>query len=109
MIDWQRIAELRDEVGEEDFEEIASLFLEEVDGAMASLDQGAPAAKMSDDLHFLKGCALNLGFEALGNLCRDGERAAQEGRLDDIDIAAVKSVYAESRAMFTSKTGEAAA
>ena len=30
MIDWQRVNELRDEVGAEDFEEVVDLFLEEV-------------------------------------------------------------------------------
>ena len=34
MIDWKSLAELRDEVGVDDFNEIIALFLEEVDGVI---------------------------------------------------------------------------
>jgi len=105
MIDWQRIRELKEEVGAEDFEEIATLFLQEVDGAMTQLDPDANAQKMAEDLHFLKGGALNLGFEALSDLCQAGERAALEGRLQDVDIAEVKRIYAASRADFLAQSG----
>ena len=36
MIDWARVSELRDEVGEGDFDEVVELFLEEVDEAIAA-------------------------------------------------------------------------
>lgn len=34
MIDWNRAAELREEVGAEDFSEVVDLFLEECDDAI---------------------------------------------------------------------------
>ena len=35
MIDWERVAELKDEVGDDDFAEIADLFLAEVEEQLA--------------------------------------------------------------------------
>ena len=37
MIDWSRVSELREEVGEEDFAEVVELFLDEVDGVIGTL------------------------------------------------------------------------
>ena len=109
MIDWKRIAELKDEVGMEDFEEIVTLFLEEVDGAIAELNADASGPELADSLHFLKGCALNLGFEALGALCQAGERLAHDGRSAEVDVDEVRSVYAASREAFLAGEDSAAA
>ena len=100
MIDWQRINELKSEVGEEDFEEIATLFLEEVDGAIETLSADVSPEQLSADLHFLKGCALTLGFEALANLCRDGEKAANAGDTSQIDTDEICRTYQVSRQTF---------
>jgi HPt (histidine-containing phosphotransfer) domain-containing protein len=52
------------------------------------------------DLHFLKGSALNLGFDALGGLCAaSGQRAAQ-GTLDELEVVSVIEAYRASRAAF---------
>ena len=98
MIDWTRVDELRCEVGEAGFAEIAGLFLEEVDEAAAQLSADATAEATADAMHFLKGSALNLGFTALGALCAAGEQVARAGGAVDID--AVRSCLAESRAAF---------
>jgi HPt (histidine-containing phosphotransfer) domain-containing protein len=98
VIDWDRIQELQDEVGLEDFEEIVTLFLEEVDAATAQLSAEVAPAKLADDLHFVKGCALNLGFAALGELCARGEQAAREGHAQGVCVAEVVQVYQSSRA-----------
>ncbi len=80
MISWERVRELRDEIGEDDFCEVVDLFLEEVEEVLARLRAEPNPASYEADLHFLKGSALNLGFQALGALCRDGEvRAAAKG------------------------------
>lgn len=52
------------------------------------------------DLHFLKGCALNLGFEAFCKLCGQGEKQAREGKADAIDLSAILSIYDQSRREF---------
>lgn len=97
MIDWARVNELRDEVGAEDFAEVATLFLEETDAAIAVLPT-LPDAGLGAHLHGLKGSALNLGFAALAAKCQAGEVAARGGA--GIDRAAIVACYAASKAAF---------
>lgn len=96
MLDWTRIEELREEVGHDAFAEVVDLFLEEVGGVLERLDPGA--ATIEDDLHFLKGAALNLGFAELADLCNAGEQAAR--RNVPPDLWALRSCYAKSHAEF---------
>lgn len=106
LIDWARVRELRHEIGEEGFEEVAGLFLDEADETVARLSPEVGAAKFASDLHYLKGAALNLGFAALAALCQDGERRANQGDLS-ADLGALRQVYAESRARFLGGQAEA--
>lgn len=100
MIDWVRVAELRSEIGAESFAEVAELFLQEADEAIARL-AGVPAPEsVEGSLHFLKGSALNLGFSELAALCQDGERMAAGGAPQDVDLARVRHSYAESKEEF---------
>ncbi|MFT4783979.1 MAG: HPt (histidine-containing phosphotransfer) domain-containing protein [Paracoccaceae bacterium] len=73
MIDWDRVDELRREVGDEDFSEIVALFLDEVAEVADRLRSAQPSETLVEDFHFLKGCALNLGFFTLAGLCQKGE------------------------------------
>ncbi|WP_417262412.1 Hpt domain-containing protein [Celeribacter sp.] len=104
MIDWNRVEELRDEVGAEDFQEVVELFLEEVDEAIARMQAQPDATRLEQDLHFLKGSSLNLGFAAFSTLCYEGEAAARQGHTDGIDLPKIFDSYAESRAEFLSKS-----
>jgi HPt (histidine-containing phosphotransfer) domain-containing protein len=99
MIDWERVKELRGEIGADDFAEVVTMFLEEADEAMARLTPGMSAKEMEEDLHFMKGAALNLGFSSLSTLCQEGERRAAGGDTG-VDLLAVKSVYAASKHAF---------
>lgn len=74
MIDWSRVEELHEEVGEEDFVEIVGLFLEEMRDSVEVLDTLGPGRQLSEALHGIKGSALNLGFTAVSDLCASGER-----------------------------------
>ena len=103
MIDWDRVEELRDEVGAEDFDEIALLFLQEVDEVSARLASAPEPATLQADLHFLKGSALNLGFARLARLCAEGERLAAEGAA--VALAPLLTCYAGSRRQFLARTG----
>jgi HPt (histidine-containing phosphotransfer) domain-containing protein len=112
MIDWGRIADLRSEIGPEDFEEVVNLFLDEADEVVARLGKalctpGPGNALLRDDLHFLKGAALNLGFRALADLCQTGER--QAAPLEEADIAQIIAVYGASRRAFIAREGAEAA
>lgn len=109
MIAWARVAELREEVGEEDFAEVVDLFLEEVEGVLMRL-QGEPVvATLESDLHFVKGSALTLGFQKLSDVCHQGERHAHAAQYDAVDIQAVLETYAASKAEFTARIVQTAA
>ena len=100
MISWERVNELRDEVGQEDFLEVVEIFLEEVDEVVARLRSAPDPATYEDDLHFLNGSAMNLGFAALSEVCRSGEKKAAENDASSVDVAAVLSIYEQSKSQF---------
>ncbi|SFB05118.1 Hpt domain-containing protein [Poseidonocella pacifica] len=100
-IDWSRVDELREEIGEEGFDEVVELFLEEVDEIMARLRSGALNGTVAQEMHFLKGGALNLGFGALADLCREGERRATAG--EPVDLGEVVACYEASLIRFQSR------
>jgi HPt (histidine-containing phosphotransfer) domain-containing protein len=98
VIDWDRVAALRAEIGEADFGEIVEMFLCESDEVIARLRRGRPDPTLEAELHFLKGSALNLGFRLLADLCSKGERAAAAG--DVVDLGAIVSSYSTTRKAF---------
>jgi HPt (histidine-containing phosphotransfer) domain-containing protein len=100
MIDWDRVEELRHEVGEDDFAEVVELFLEEVDDTIARLGHSDANASLEEQLHFLKGSALNIGFNEFARLCQDGETAAALGRAETVDLSAISKAYGAARAQF---------
>lgn len=100
MIDWVRVAELRDEIGTEDFDEVAELFLMEVEDTLSRLDAAKhEPEQMQELMHFLKGSALNLGFSDLSDICSAAESDAAQGYIT-VDVAALKNLYKRSRAFF---------
>ncbi len=103
MISWDRVNELRDEIGEEDFAEVAEMFLEEVEEVIQRLKTSPVPSRFEEDLHFLKGSALNLGFRALSDLCQEGERQAAHGDYDSIRLEPVFEVYTRSCIEFSSR------
>ncbi|MEX5727988.1 HPt (histidine-containing phosphotransfer) domain-containing protein [Rhodovulum iodosum] len=100
MIDWKQVADLRDEVGEDAFEEVVSLFLEEVDGVIARLVIAPAAATLADDLHFIRGSAVNLGFEAFCDVCRAAERQLRRTGADSVALAPLIDAYRNSKQSF---------
>ncbi|MFD0859517.1 Hpt domain-containing protein [Roseovarius aquimarinus] len=100
MIDWSRVTELRDEIGAENFAEIVTLFLEEVETEIDALRAGCAEDALEARLHFLKGSALNLGFTDFSRLCQMGETAAASGRAGDVDLAATIACFEASREDF---------
>lgn len=98
MIDWKRVAELRAEIGADGFVEVADMFLEEAEGAVRALVAGLPAGEIEDQLHFLKGSALNLGLTELAAICHEGERRAAAGPSTAVDTAQLAAIYRASRA-----------
>lgn len=102
MIDWDRVLELRNDVGEDDFAEIVELFLAEVQEVVDRLRQSPPPHQLEKDLHFIKGSAYNLGFDALGGMCTAGERLIAGGQPEAVELDAILSCYEASRGAFLS-------
>lgn len=101
MIDWSRVDELVDEIGAEDFGEVVALFLDEVETAIGQLEAGAGNPVVTEEqMHFLKGAALNIGFATLAQLCQKGEKSAAEGKPDAVSPQEVRDCYESSRAQF---------
>ena len=99
MINWDRVNELRGEIGAEDFAEVVALFLEEADEVVARLTACNDAKSIENALHFLKGAALNLGFGDLASLCQDRERQAAMGDCG-FDLGRVVTCYDASKTAF---------
>ncbi|WIY26838.1 Hpt domain-containing protein [Parasedimentitalea psychrophila] len=100
MIDWPRVTELRAEVGAEDFGEVVDLFMEEVEEVIGKLSKNIDRTQLEQDLHFLKGSALSLGFQAFSSLCQDGETRSAHGQAETVDVAAIIAEYQTSKTMF---------
>lgn len=109
MIDWSRVAELRDEVGAEDFGEVVELFLGEVEEELSVLPSSHDAAELEVRLHFLKGSALNLGFCDFSELCQAGETTAREEGAGKVDAAAIAACFHASKSEFLTTLRQIAA
>ena len=99
MIDWSRVTDLRDEIGNDDFDEVVALFQEEADEVVQNLPACADAKALESALHFLKGASLNLGFADLAQLCQEGERLSAAG-LCGVDTCRVTACYHASKSAF---------
>jgi len=100
MIDWNKVMELRGEIGDEDFAEVVELFLEEVEEVIVELRAGVPEDKLEGSMHFLKGSALNLGFETFSKMCAEGETAAASGDYERVELEKIIRSYDISKARF---------
>lgn len=92
-VDWDRLNELRNDIGEEDFADVALLFVAELSETLRGL--GAATAQASD-FHFLRGSAANLGFVTLVDACNTAEGACNGGTIPDVD--AVRAAFANALA-----------
>lgn len=84
-----------------DFNEVVAMFLEEVGEVIARLEAAPDHDTYAADLHFLKGAALNLGFNDFATRCEIGEQLASEGRAAEVDLAAILASYHGSREAFS--------
>ena len=100
MIDWSRVRQLQDEVGANEFEEVVQIFLDEVQETIDRLHQDTDRAEFEQNMHFLKGSALSLGFDRFSKLCQYAERNAAAGKASDVDLPALLAVYDNSKTVF---------
>lgn len=99
MIDWNRVLQLREDVGADEFDALLEMFMDEAEAAIMRLD-GRDPWQLRHDIHFLKGCALTLGFSDLGEICDRVERLAAGEAATQADIDAVLACYARSKQLF---------
>ena len=104
MIDWDRISELQDEVGEEDFAEVLEMFFAEVDETLDGLGTASGDALMGG-LHFLKGAALNIGMARVSALCQSAEATLKAGGNAPVDLAAIRDALEASQTELRAMSG----
>lgn len=95
MIDWDRLTRLRSEIGDEDFAEVAEMFVVEIGEALARL-AARPGTATAEDFHFLRGSAANLGFAGFADACSAAESAVDGGR--PVDLPALAALFEASLA-----------
>jgi HPt (histidine-containing phosphotransfer) domain-containing protein len=100
-VDWDRLNELRSDIGEEDFADVAILFVSEL---QECLDGLAAETAQAADFHFLRGSAANLGFAALVDACAAAEAACDAGNRPDVD--AVRQCFEQAMAEVGPKVPE---
>lgn len=103
MIDWERINELMNDIGKECFAEVAGVFMEEVAEVIARLKINPTPDNLEEELHFLKGSALNLGFMTLSTLCHKGEQQAANKDYFAISLVPIFEACDKSFAEFNAK------
>lgn len=102
MIDWGRIDELREEVGEEDLAEVIELFCEEVEEVLETLHRVQPS-EISDKIHFLKGSAQNIGFSNLAECCVSIEDSLRSNAAFSVDVTELKAIFCRARSTLSQK------
>ncbi|MFN3276252.1 MAG: Hpt domain-containing protein [Paracoccus sp. (in: a-proteobacteria)] len=95
MIDWDRVHDMRAEVGDEEFGPLAEQFLTEIETRLMRL--GRSPAQLFLDLHVLRGSALNMGFRELAALCLVGEANLRDGRYDLVGGGDLLACFIASR------------
>jgi HPt (histidine-containing phosphotransfer) domain-containing protein len=84
---------LRNDLGSDGFEEVVELFLEEMDNKFHSI-KNSSNTQLFEDIHFLKGCAANLGFAELFETCSKAEQVSNP------DIETIRNSYDQSKIEF---------
>lgn len=103
MIDWNKLSTLSSELGP-DYHEVVELFVDDAEACLARLMSSAgDNSSMRDDIHFLRGCALNLGMRQLARLCAEAE-AGLRGNSTPVDLGPIIDCYAESKRVMTAQS-----
>jgi HPt (histidine-containing phosphotransfer) domain-containing protein len=93
MINWARLLQLQEDVGKNDIHDIIILFEQELKQVIAQLPLQTDPEQMASNLHYLKGCALNLGFEDLADLCQAGYTRLSQSPRTGVTVAPILSAY----------------
>lgn len=102
MLDWTRISELQDDLGEDGFAEMSELFLQEIATILDQLIPESAVTTWESQLHMIKGCALNMGLGALAGYAAQLEQNAHQTLAWDAEIVRLRDLFADSRQEFLS-------
>ncbi len=100
MINWERVKELENDIGPDDIDDVVELFLSEVDNVIEGLSNDSSQNTLEQDMHFLKGSALNLGFDVFGEMCSSAEKQAAAGNECDVSVPQIVASYESSKSEF---------
>jgi histidine phosphotransfer protein HptB len=100
MINWDRVNELKQDIGVEEFDEVVDLFLDEVESVINPMRKGFQHRNIEGDMHFLKGSALTIGFRRLGQMCSDCEKLAASGSAAQVSIDEILAMFDASKVAF---------
>jgi HPt (histidine-containing phosphotransfer) domain-containing protein len=109
MIDWNRVKDLQEEIGADNFADVVDLFLDEMEMELPKLRQGHGPGDLVAVLHFLKGGALNLGFTDFSDLCLKAELSAAEHGSATVNVQEILGCYDTSRVAFVNGLAKGAA
>jgi HPt (histidine-containing phosphotransfer) domain-containing protein len=94
MIDWERVAILRDDLGADGVDLVMGIFVEDAQMLLAKIAAAGTAAAQEADLHRLRGGSLNVGCAGLAEACRRHELAARAGdMMPDADSEALRRLF----------------
>lgn len=98
MIDWNRVRQLRFELGEAEAATLAQDFLAEMAERLEHLDQTPGAVAL--DLYHLRGASLNLGFAKLAARCLAYEMQLWHGDPQPVDQSVLSGLFDATKAEF---------
>lgn len=100
MLNWTTIKKLHHDIDPEDFDEIVDIFLGEMETEIQALRKDDCTDTIGCRLHFLKGSALNMGFETFSKLCTVGEQGLATPSTSGIDTFEIEECYKKSKTQF---------
>lgn len=95
MIDWHQVAQLRQDIGEDEFNEVAFLILDEIQETLDRMIDSCDPDERIQSCHSLKGLASNIGFTALSCAAAQAERCCGSP-----DLESLRATYKASREAF---------
>lgn len=104
LLDKDRLQQLKDDIGTDNFDRIALLFLEETRSRISELCQflvSQQTQDISSSAHRLASSCLAFGLAKLGNTLREAEAEAKEGNLPALQPDSLSRLAEESLAVLT--------
>tara|TARA_R110000796_G_scaffold27713_2_gene76267 strand:+ start:4747 stop:5079 length:333 start_codon:yes stop_codon:yes gene_type:complete len=102
VIDWAYVNGLCNDIGRDSFDEIIQVFFEEVEDTLKHLENLPNQIDITEELHFLQGSALNLGFVGFSAECRKRHEILPDN-LDELrHTANLLATYKASKIKFLS-------